>query len=401
MQFGYEEYLGPLVEDANMYRAKSGEDVGGSELTLLTDREGNITDLSLRPEMTPSVTRMVANRYAQLSKPIRWFSIANFYRNERPQRGRNREFRQLNVDMFGEESAGADLETLQMAVEIMKAFNPPKDAFVIYVNHRVLIDAFLNITERKTEYTDDQKRDIVRLMDKRDKMSVEDFRSACQEKTVLSPDAIEQVVTFMQTDTVDALIGEFPKLGDEQALKELDMLLKQMNKLGYAEYLQFKPGLMRGFDYYDGMVFEVFDKHPDNNRAMFGGGRYNGLAEIFGVKAFPAVGFAPGDEPMRLFLESRHMLDALPLRGDVLYYLPVLDEKLLVPTMQLAAKLRLEGKDVECGTSVKKLGKALEYADKKGVDFVVIFGEDEQRNGQYTVKNLKTGEEEQKALKIS
>lgn len=148
-------------------------------MTLLTDRDGNITDLSLRPEMTPSVTRMVASRYAQLSKPIRRFSIANFYRNEKPQRGRNREFWQLNLDMFGEESNGADLEVLQMAVEIMKAFNPPKDAFVIYLNHRTLIDAFL---DQVVSCTDDQKRDLTRLMDKRDKLTPEVFTSSCSEK---------------------------------------------------------------------------------------------------------------------------------------------------------------------------------------------------------------------------
>lgn len=148
-------------------------------MTLLTDKEGNITDISLRPEMTPSVTRMAASRYAQLPKPVRRFSIANFYRNERPQRGRNREFRQLNVDMFGEDGRGADIETLQMAVEVMKAFNPPKDSFIVYVNHRHLIEAFL---KQIVQCTDEQKRDLTRLMDKRDKLTLEVFRSSCTEK---------------------------------------------------------------------------------------------------------------------------------------------------------------------------------------------------------------------------
>lgn len=142
IRFGYEEYLAPLVEDADIYRAKSGEDVGGAELTLINDRGGR--DIAVRPEMTPSVTRMVTRRYTQLPKPVRYFSIANFYRNEKPQRGRNREFRQLNVDMFGSTSLYADIEILQLAVEVMLAFNPPEHSFQVFVNNRQLINDFLH-----------------------------------------------------------------------------------------------------------------------------------------------------------------------------------------------------------------------------------------------------------------
>ncbi len=128
--------MGPLVEDTAIWEAKSGEDVGGSELTRLTDRDGNISALALRPEMTPSVTRMVTAQYPQLPKPVRWFSIANFYRNERPQRGRNREFWQLNVDMFGDKSERGMLEILQLAMELMLSFNPPKGSWKLSLNHR-------------------------------------------------------------------------------------------------------------------------------------------------------------------------------------------------------------------------------------------------------------------------
>jgi histidyl-tRNA synthetase len=132
-----------LVEHAAVYEAKSGEDVGGSELTRLTDRDGVVSDLALRPEMTPSVTRMVASQYRQLPKPIRWFSIANFYRNERPQRGRNREFWQLNVDMFGPTELPGTIEILQLSMELMRAFNPPADSRSLTLNHRGLINAVL------------------------------------------------------------------------------------------------------------------------------------------------------------------------------------------------------------------------------------------------------------------
>ncbi|HXW00588.1 MAG TPA: ATP phosphoribosyltransferase regulatory subunit, partial [Anaerolineae bacterium] len=130
-QFGYEEYLTPIFESAEIYRAKSGEDIGGKELMVITDPAGR--ELAIRPEMTPSVTRMVTKFYRQAPKPLRLFSIANFWRNEKPQRGRNREFWQLNTDIFGSKAMAADLEILQLALQIMLAFNPPKGSFTLYL----------------------------------------------------------------------------------------------------------------------------------------------------------------------------------------------------------------------------------------------------------------------------
>lgn len=158
----------------------------------------------------------------------------------------------------------------------------------------------------------------------------------------------------------------FPTLQHTTALQEIDYLLQQLHALGYADYVSFKPSLMRGFDYYDGMVFEVFDKHPDNRRAMFGGGRYNGLASIFGAKEeIPAVGFAPGDEPMRLFLESWAMVDAIHEHKLETYYVPLLDDTLVNDVHRLAGVLRQQGKRVEVGLTTKKLGKAFQYAESK------------------------------------
>lgn len=286
LSFGYEEYLGPLVEPADIRRAKSGEDVGGPELTLITDRERNISDLAIRPEMTPTVTRMVANKYRQLAKPIRRFSIANFYRNERPQRGRNREFRQLNVDMFGEVSLLAEVEILQTSLELMLAFGAPQDSFVLKINHRHLIDQFLLDI---VKITPEQKKQVVRLMDKREKIGQESFLQATNELDCTLPQA-EQMIQFLNTTSLEELLAVFPSLGKESALQEIQYVVQLLADLGYGDRITFSPALMRGFDYYDGIVFEVFDNHPNNNRAMFGGGRYNGLAEIFGSKEqIPAV----------------------------------------------------------------------------------------------------------------
>ena len=280
LSYGYSEYLAPLVENADLYRAKSGEDVGGSELTLISDRGGR--DIAIRPEMTPSVTRMVASQYPQLPKPIRWFSIANFYRNERPQRGRNREFWQLNIDLFGAETIAADLEIIQLSIDLMKKFGAPKNSFSLKLNHRHLISDFLIMVCG----TDADTKSLTRLLDKYTKLSKADFAIAVAELGC-SPAQIADIVTFMEVTSIDQLLKTFPKLAGP-ATEQLSSLITTLQSLGYDE-VEFSSGLMRGFDYYDGIVFEVFDKHPENNRALFGGGRYNGLAGIFGKNSFPAV----------------------------------------------------------------------------------------------------------------
>lgn len=389
MSFGYEEYLWPLVEHADIWRAKSGEDVGGSELTLITDREGNISELALRPEMTPSVTRMVANKYRNVSKPIRRFSIANFYRNERPQRGRNREFRQLNVDMFGETSANAELEIVQMSLEIMFAFGVPKGSFVLKINHRYLIDNFLlevvNIAE-------EQKTQIIRLMDKWEKLSREAFTDALTEQW-LTKEQGDYIIAFLESSDLKKLIELFPALQYNTSVWEMHELINKLEQLGYGEWITFSPSLMRGFDYYDGIVFEVFDMHPDNNRAMFGGGRYNGLASIFWSNdEIPAIWFAPGDEPMKLFLESR---DLLPKR-DVSHtnYIQFLDDRFVLEAQKIAKKLRNQWESVEVSTTVKNVSKAIEYAKKKCIVSVIFIWEEEVTKKQCVRKHIETGIEE-------
>ena len=361
--FGYQEYLWPLVEDAAIREAKSWEDVWGTELTKITNRNGEISSLALRPEMTPTVTRMVAKNRRQETKPVRWFSIANFYRNERPQRWRNREFRQLNVDMFGAETMQADVEVLQMWVEMMKAFGARKEHFEVYINHRKLIDAFLwDIVSLDNTL----KEEAVRTMDKRDKMDLEKFTATLMQKWCTAVQA-EQIVGFMQVKDLDALIAMFPWLEDNIWYTELREIIGLLWSLWYSEYIYFKSSLMRGFDYYDGMVFEVFDLHPDNNRAMFGWGRYNGLADIFGVKdSIPAVWFAPGDETTKLFLESWNLLDQVGKNNAEYIYLPLLEESDFLVLSQQAQVYRRQWARVEIWVKVQKnFGKQMEYAKKK------------------------------------
>ena len=384
--FGYEEYLTPIFELADIYRAKSGEDVGGKELMVATDRGGR--ELAIRPEMTPSVTRMVSRFYGQASKPLRLFSIANFWRNERPQRGRNREFWQLNTDIFGSESSSADIEILQIALEIMVAFQPPKGSFTLYLNHRQLIDSILTDI---ANVADEVRTPVVRLLDKFEKLSPDAFQRSLGELG-LGKDSVNQLTRFMQSQNAEQLLENFPTLQDNGGYQQIAHIFATLQAFGYDEWIVFNPSIIRGFDYYDGMVFEVFDNHPANNRSMFGGGRYNGLARLFGKQDIPAVGFAPGDEPTRLFLENWNLVPAYLTENHTIY-LPLLDDELAVECWKLAAELRGTGFLVEQGLDVQTVTKALSYANKKDFPYTIIYGPDEASQGKVELKNMRTGEQ--------
>lgn len=191
--YGFEEYLGPLVESIDIWKAKSGEDVGGSELTQITNREGKLDGLAIRPEMTPTVTRMVSRIWKETDKPVKWFSIANFYRNEKPQKGRNREFWQLNADIFGEESLRADTELLTLSLEIMRAFNAPKGSYKLRLNHRELINGFFEVILGITDSA--VRTDLMRLLDKYEKMKTEVFDEQLTKLGVKDAHPVHQFMT--------------------------------------------------------------------------------------------------------------------------------------------------------------------------------------------------------------
>jgi len=386
-QFGYEEYLTPLLESADIYRAKSGEDVGGKELLTMTDQAGR--EMAIRPEMTPSVTRMVSRFYRQVPKPLRLFSIANFWRNEKPQRGRNREFWQLNTDIFGSESINADLEIIQLVLQIMLAFSPPRGAFTLYLNHRQLLDALL---EDIAHIPAPLRLATVRLLDKFQKLRPETFAQAARD-IGLSQAALDALTRFMHSQSASQLIAHFPALKEHPGYLQITHTAAALEDLGYAEWVIFNPSIIRGFDYYDGLVFEVFDNHPDNNRAMFGGGRYNGLASLFVKQNIPAVGVAPGDETTRLFLQSWNLIPA-HIQANQIIYLPLLDPALITATYQLAHDLRQVALNIEQGLEPQTLKQALSYANRKKYPYILILGPDEVAQNRISLKNMQTGHQE-------
>jgi histidyl-tRNA synthetase len=296
--------------------------------------------------------------------------------------------------MFGSVSTRAEFEILQIAIDLLLIFNPPKNAFTVFINDRHLIDRVLNDIIKVPE---NSRLDVVRLMDKWEKLS-ERERIALMESYSLSKNVMDGITKFMESKTKGDLIEAFSELTASD-LQMIDDILKYFESIGYGEYLQFNPSVIRGFDYYDGLVFEAFDNAPDNKRALFGGGRYNGLAGLFGGEQFPAIGFAPGDESMKIFLQQWGLLNDMP--DTKVTFIPVLDSDLYTSVGKLAIRLRSQGRHVIVDTEVRKsISKALKYANKINADYVVILGTDEIANSCYYVKDLRTGEQEKFDLEL-
>jgi len=391
--FGYEEYLTPILENADLYRKKSGEELGGTELLVIPKDD---IDMALRPEMTPSVTRMVSRIYNHVPKPIRLFSIANFYRYQKPQKGRNREFWQLNCDIFGVNSVYSDFEILQLAIEILRTFGANENNFVLLLNNRKFINFVLL---QKYKIKEELVPKILSIIDKFKKLDLDTFKKELTDCN-LNNDSIEQIEKLCTENEFDVkpLLDEYADTTKDYSFMEL---LDLIEKSEYKKFIKVSPTLVRGLAYYDGIVFEIFDKKTiDNkntnnidilNRSIFGGGRYNGLAELFGIKDMPAVGFAPGDETTKIFLENNNLLHVE--RNKNRYYLPILDPNLFKDIAFLGKKLRSINYIVINGTHIQSIPKALEYANKNKYTHVIIYGIDEQKQQIYTIKDLNTGEE--------
>lgn len=384
-RFGYEDYNAPMLEPFELFAAKSGQDLINDETYQFTDRGGR--NVVIRPEMTPSVSRMVAAKRQELAYPVRWYSIANFMRYERPQRGREREFWQLNVDIFGVETLDAEAEIITMADTIMRGFGATHKMYTIRVNSRKLINFVMS------EYLGldvIQSSLMIKLFDKKEKITPEEFRDRAADifDEGKANEGLKKIGTLVGAKTM----SELPKeLLESSAVKEVQYLFTLLREHGVTNAV-FDISLMRGFDYYTGIVFEVFDNHPDNRRAMFGGGRYDGLVGLFGVDPVPTVGMAPGATTMEDFLRSHDLLPKFDSTTEV--YLAVLGTA-LKGAQKLAMKLRDEGVNVEVDITGRKLDKQIKTAVKKKIPFMLFVGEKELSEEIYPLKDV-AREQEQK-----
>ena len=372
-RYGYQEYEAPILERLELYAAKSGEELVKEQSFVLTDRGGD--ELALRPELTPSLARMVAQQQATLILPVRWFSFGPFWRYERPQRGRSREFFQWNIDLLGAETPTADGEIVAIAAEFLRSIGLSSDEVAIFINSRRLMER--KLAEIGVE--DELCMEVFRLIDRRDKLPADRWQAW----------ALEMGLSEDQLEALKALLSDADLWQESDELRQVFATAEAM---GLADYLVYDASIVRGLDYYTGPVFEAYDR-ARRFRAIFGGGRYDDLVADVGGERITGVGFAMGDVIVELLLERVGKRPELPTSpSQVLATLFSAD--LYAETIALAGRLRAAGINTEQVLDPIRLGKQIRYADRKGIPYVVILGPDEMKSGQVVLKNLATGEQQ-------
>jgi histidyl-tRNA synthetase len=370
--YGYQEYDAPLIEPFELYAAKTGDEIVNEQLYSFEDRGGR--KVAIRPEMTPSVSRMVAARRQQLAYPLRLYSIPNLWRYERPQRGRLREHYQLNVDLFGVEGIEGDAEIIQVADAILKAFDAAPSMYKISVNSRRAMQELLETKGYKGTVVPK----IIGLFDRLGKPGYETYMN----DNFDGPDK-EKLNDFISNVAPETIL-------ETKAGQKLSELIAILGGMGIT--VDPDVSLNRGFDYYDDIVFEVFDTHPENSRSMFGGGRYNGLAGLFGVEPVPTVGFGMGDVTLKDFLQTHDLLPRLKSETDVTAILIGNVYPLAQPALK---QLRKSGLNVAVELTGRKLDSQIKNAVKSGVRYALFIGEKELDNGAYKLRDLEKGEEKE------
>jgi len=374
--FGYQEWDAPFLETLDLYAAKSGEELVKEQAFTFEDRGGS--QVTLRPELTPSLTRMIAKKQRQLIYPLRWWSFGPFWRYERPQKGRSREFFQWNIDMLGPDSPEADAELIAVAVKFMCSVGLDPGLARVYVNNRGLMDSEFD----KLHIPAESRLMVSNLVDRRSKMKADAW----------STYALEACLSQPQLDGLIALL-ENKDLWKEW--EDLVRLFDALDALGVREYVEFDPNIVRGLLYYTGTVFEAFDLMSGGvRRAILGGGRYNNLLEDVGGDPLSAVGFAMGDVVMGIVLEENNLLpDFSSSPAPVL--MTVFDENLWLESLKVASEVRDAGIGVTMYTKAKSLGKQFKFADKMGMKVALVLGPDEAESDQVGIKDLVSGQQVQ------
>lgn len=372
--FGYQEYDGPFLESIELYAAKSGEELVKEQSFVFPDRGGDL--ITLRPELTPSLARMVAQRQRQLIYPLRWWSWGPFWRYERPQKGRSREFFQWNIDLIGVDTPEADAEIAAIAAAFLREAGLFPDQVKILVNNRRLMD----VEFQKLGISSEIRPEILRLIDRRDKMQPKEWEAYAEE-------------IGLSAGQLDGLKSNLTNEDLWQQSEELQRFFSAIDALGMSEYVRFAPNIIRGLDYYTGTVFETWDREGEF-RAILGGGRYDNLVADVGGDPLTGVGFAMGDMVVTLVLEKFGCLPQELGISPAPVLVTVFDENSLPVSMQMAATLRQAGLKVACYPEPIKIGKQFKYADRMGMKIAIIIGPEEQAKNQAAVKDLRTGNQE-------
>ena len=364
--FGFERYDASLLELSDLYKAKGAvnEEMVNEQTYTFIDRGDR--EVTLRPEMTPSVARMVAGKSRDLTFPLRWYSIPNLFRYERPQRGRLREHWQLNCDIFGSTDYTADIEIIALAYQCLIDFGATPDMFEIHINDRAMMTRLY----QALGIDDAMIPAITRLNDKRDKIDAQTYRTDL--KTIVGDGLmVEEIIMMLDhsDEQTDVVIG--------------------LSELGISNVV-FNKSLARGFDYYTGTIFEFKDVSGENNRSLLGGGRYDNLTDMFGGDTIAGIGFGFGDVTMRDFLTTHNLLPAtVTATGPTLMLLPT-DVTQNLAAQKIAKTFRQAGISVATDISNKKIGRKISDAVAAGCSNALVIGEDELTSDTFTLKHLAT-----------
>ena len=385
-RYNFHEVLTPTFEYTELFKLRSGEEVV-EQLYAFDDKGGR--NLSLRPDMTSSVARLYVNSFQNAPKPIKWYYIANMFRYEEPQSGRFREFWQAGVELLGSGKVEADAEVIALFVE--SYLSTGLEDFTVNIGDRVLLDEFAKMLGVEDDIG------LMRLIDKKDKMSRKDFAGALREFG-LSDEGVEKVLALVEIKGYpDEVLPKAEELftGDEAKaeIKRLYELVDLLDSYGVSRWIRIDLGIARGFDYYTSVVFEAIAPNDIGIGSIGGGGRYDNLIEVFGGKPTPATGFAIGLERLIPILEWKGLIPEVKLRPDV-YVIPIGNEREIKKTaVEVLSALRRAGIKADIELTGRKLRKALDYAGRLKVPYVVLIGRRDLEKGNVTIRDMESGEQ--------
>lgn len=384
-KFGFFETDTPAIELFDLYSIKSGQEII-DELYAFEDKGGRL--ICLRPELTPSVVRVLVSKAKQLSFPAKWYSIPRLWRYERPQSGRLREFYQLNIDIFGSEDFRADCEVISCAIKLLCDLGfDGSDLEVRISDRRMLQEFLLNIGIEDYQA-------VLKIIDKREKVTEEDFKKMLTEIN-LGKNQINEIISFL--DTKGSFLKSIENISEKykgerlsKVIESLKKIAENLSSIGFEEFITFDPSIVRGLDYYTGMVFEVHDRKREY-RALFGGGRYDNLAELFGGESIPAVGFGMGDAVLELMMRRKGIWPEEKVEIDLFIATIGSVEK---EVGKVSTSLRNKGFKVDFDIMGRNLSNQIKYANKLGAKSLLIIGERDLKEGNVTLRELKSGKED-------
>ncbi|HVU24705.1 MAG TPA: histidine--tRNA ligase [Opitutus sp.] len=385
--YGFAEYDAPVLEPLDLYRAKSGDEIE-AQLFSFTDKGGR--EVALRPEMTPTVCRMVGAKANALKRPIKWFSIAEYYRYERAQKGRERAFFQFNADMFGEPGPEAEIELIALLVQCMRSFGLTAEDFFVRLSDRNLWFYYLEALG----LDEPRIQALLGAVDKLERAGEDAFKPYAEKFGPLDAGVKAKVHEFLQVKSLAALETTLAGVASEKLagrLADWRKMLGGLDAMGLTPFVTVDLGVVRGLAYYTGFVFEAFDRKGEL-RAIAGGGRYNDLVQKLGGPSLPAVGFAIGDVTLGLLLEARGLMPAFVQASDV--YCVIGGEAERLAAFADVQALRAAGYRVDYPLKEVAFGKQFKLAAESGARLALIYGADELAKGTVKIRDLRARTEQ-------